>query len=447
MPSASAWRPRRATLACALLLPGVLISSVSCAHYYAGAGAGDRTPPAADALSVVYLIGDFGKPAGPFDDLVAALADDVEDLSAGALRTPPMILELGDNLYEEGLPHDLDPPRARAEIAKLRAVASGFARVRYRAAQVPIVVVPGNHDYYDDALVNEGNLGDISRWYFLADLGIEGAAAWTQVPGDAARFATAAELYAFLDGNPAGHAEFMAPAPVPHLDAGMRVWAIDSELLLDLYEEGHEELADGYWEALDRQLAAAPAGAWRFVATHHPPVTNGVHDEPSLGNWLLGQGWPQFPAPRHKLLAAALPLAAALGVAVHPAAALVSGVIPLSTAFVTKRKQDVGSNAYDRYAAALLRLVGKHRLDGVFAAHEHNTQLIELGAIDPAYGAALLVITGAGSKVGPVRRGPGTVAFLADYSYVRVTQSGAGLSFQIVDRRGESRYRYHLPRR
>ena len=61
-------------------------------------------------------------------------------------------------------------------------------------------------------------------------------------------------------------------------------------------------------------------------------------------------------------------------------------------------------------------------------------------------GDTLLVVTGAGSKVDPVRRGLGTVAYLSNYSWVRMTQYARGLSFEIIDRQGGSRYRYDLSR-
>jgi hypothetical protein len=125
---------------------------------------------------------------------------------------------------------------------------------------------------------------------------------------------------------------------------------------------------------------------------------------------------------------------------------VLSVATPLSTALVTGRKQDVGSQAYDRYAAELLRIVDEGGVDGIFSGHDHNTQFIELAAVDDVVTEPLLVITGAGSKVDPVRRGPGTVAFLSDYSYVRLTHHAGGLSFEIIDRQGESRYRYDLAR-
>lgn len=438
----SGWRA-----AAAAVLLTVLLAALSCGRYYA-------RPPAdvgeavehGSPLSVVYLIGDFGRPAQPFRDLTAAMGRDVRNLPGDGLRTPPMILELGDNLYEDGLPRDLSAPGAAREVDKLRAIAAGFADLRFGASQVPLVLIPGNHDYANDALSRDGNLGDISRWYFLDELGIAGASSWQQVPGDAAAFADAAELGAHLEGDVAAHVEFMAPAPVPHLDRDLRIWAIDSELVLDLYDQGHDELAARYWDMLDRSLAGSSGVTWRFVAVHHPPVTYGKHGEPAFGNWVFGQGWPQFPRGWQKAVAVAAPLGIVLGVVAYPAAVVISAAGPVSTALTTGRKQDVGSDPYDRYAAELLRLVEKHDLDGVLAGHDHNTQLIELAEVEGFDGDSLLVITGAGSKVDPVRRGDGTVAHLSDYSFVRLTQYPGGLSFEIFDRTGEMRFRYDVAR-
>ncbi len=418
----------------------------ACSRIYLEAAAGGVPHGDTRELSVTYLIGDFGRPGAAFRDLVAGIRADASSLEGIGLRTDPMILELGDNLYEEGLPHDLDLPGAQEEVDKLRELAAAFAEVRLAGGQVPVVLIPGNHDYSDNALELTDNLGDISRWYFLEELAIEGAQAWTQVPGSADGFRDAAALFAHLEGDPAARVDFMAPAAVPHTDREIHIVAIDSELVLDLHEAGHDDLVAAYWGAFDNELAAAPEGTWLMVAAHHPPITYGKHGEPSLGNWVFGQGYPQFPKAWQKALVAAWPVGIALGIVVHPVAAALVAVPPVTTALVTGRKQDMGSAPYDAYSAALLERVGRYGVDVVLAGHDHNTQIIELGKIDDLEAGALVVITGAGSKVDPVRRGDGTVAFLADYSWVRMAQFANGLSFDIVDRQGERRYRYELSR-
>jgi len=428
-----------------LIFALVALAAGACSRLYV------QQPPAApvlsgEPLSAFYLVGDFGRPQQPFRDLVGALASDAGELAKLDLRTGPMILELGDNLYEEGIPHELAAPGAAAEVDKLRAIAEGFAQVRYDGAQVPLVLIPGNHDYADNALVNEDNRGDISRWYFLDDLGISGAASWLHLPGDATPFADATALYEHLDGDPAAHTAFMAPAAVPFLDRDVGMVAIDSELLLDLYAAGHDDLAAQYWEQLEQTLADLPASSWRLLATHHPPVTYGKHGAPSLGTWLFGQGWPQFPKGWQKALAAAMPLGIVAGAVVYPAALVIAAAPSVSTAVLAGRKQDVGSTPYERYTAELLRIAAVADVDAIFSGHDHNIQIIELGDLEGFDDDTVLVISGAGSKNDPVRRGPGTVAYLSDYAWIRVTQYGGGLSFEVVDRRGRGRARYDLVR-
>ena len=129
---------------------------------------------------------------------------------------------------------------------------------------------------------------------------------------------------------------------------------------------------------------------------------------------------------------------------INPAALAIAAAPSLTNVFVPGSKQDVGSGPYDQYAAELLNLAARYEVDVVLAGHDHNTQIIELSEIEGFSGDSLLVITGAGSKIDPVRRGPGTVAYLSNYSYVRMTQWVGGLIFEIIDQQGGSRYRYDL---
>ena len=175
-------RPKRLLVVAIAATIGLL---PACSRVYVAPPGSIESPAATPPLSVVYLVGDFGMPKDSFVELTDAIGRDVEGDEALPLRSAPIILELGDNLYEKGLPHDLSAPGAQEEIDKLRAIAGEFAEIRYRGDQVSLVLVPGNHDYQDNALVQE-EFGDISRWYFLEELGVEGAEHWDHEPGDAA---------------------------------------------------------------------------------------------------------------------------------------------------------------------------------------------------------------------------------------------------------------------
>lgn len=421
-----------------------VISVAACSRVYVQEPAFSLEVSAGDVISTVFLIGDLGRPSASLDNLIDAISHDVTKVTAQTPRSAPIILGLGDNLYEKGLPHDLEAPGAEAEVATLRAIGTQFARIQNKGHQVPLMLIPGNHDYNDDALAIRNNLGDISRWYFLEELAIDGADAWTHLPGDASRFGSAAELFDHLEGDPAARVEFMAPMPIPGFDPGLFVIAVDSELILDLYAQGYKDLAASYWQRLEQVLLAAPDDAWLMIAAHHPPVTYGKHGRMSFGNWMFGQGWPQFPQVWQKALVSTLPLGILLGVVVYPAALAIAAAPPLATSLVSGRKQDVGSAPYDQYAAEFLKLTAEYEVDAVLAGHDHSTQIIELSAVEGFSGDSLLVITGAGSDVGPVRRGPGTVAYLSNHSYVRVTQRTGGLIFEIIDQQGEAHYQYEV---
>ena len=413
------------------------ISSLpACSRVYVAPPGSIESPAATSPLSVVYLVGDFGMPKDSFVELTDAIGRNVEGDEALPLRSAPIILELGDNLYEQGLPHDLSTPGAQEEIDKLRAIAAEFAEIRYRGDQVSLVLVPGNHDYQDNALVQE-EFGDISRWYFLEELGVEGAEHWDHEPGDAAGFESAAALSAHIDGNPRAHTDFMKPVLIAGTGDDVFIVALDSELVLDLYAEGLDDLADAYLDRLAEALDALPAGGWKLIATHHPPVTYGKHGRPSFGNWLFGQGWPQFPKTWQWGLAAAVPLGVGLAIVAAPA---------VSTAMLSRRKQDVGSEPYRRYADKLLEIAHNHSVAVILAGHDHNTQLIDLGSANVGAASGLLVVTGAGSRVDSVSKGPGLLAYVADYSYVRMVQYVSWLSFEVKGRHGELLYRYDLPR-
>ena len=169
-----------------------VISVAACSRVYVQEPAFSLEVSAGDVISTVFLIGDLGRPSASLDNLIDAISHDVTKVTAQTPRSAPIILGLGDNLYEKGLPHDLEAPGAEAEVAMLRAIGTQFARIQNKGHQVPLMLIPGNHDYNDDALAIRNNLGDISRWYFLEELAIDGADAWTHLPGDASRFGSAA---------------------------------------------------------------------------------------------------------------------------------------------------------------------------------------------------------------------------------------------------------------
>ena len=128
------------------------ISVAACAHVYVQEPVFRSNVSDGDVISTVFLIGDLGRPSLPLENLIDAINHDVTETIAQTPRTAPIILGLGDNLYEKGLPHDLEAPGAEAEIATLRAIGTQFARIQNKGHQVPLMLIPGNHDYNEVVL-------------------------------------------------------------------------------------------------------------------------------------------------------------------------------------------------------------------------------------------------------------------------------------------------------
>jgi hypothetical protein len=100
-----------------------------------GAGGLEAVPPTAIETRLV-LIGDAGKPAPGFEPVLAALQ---ADLTTGPDST--IVVFLGDNIYEKGMPDNAHPERREME----RRLDDQIAVLRH--TETPGIFVPGNHDW------------------------------------------------------------------------------------------------------------------------------------------------------------------------------------------------------------------------------------------------------------------------------------------------------------
>lgn len=410
------------------LLATLLSTLVACAPLYIAPS--QRTPAQAEPTSategVVYAFGDMGAPTPGLADVTAAMAKELAaDHAGGHVKESPLLLGLGDNLYEVGLPRpgtgDTAPIRRLGRIADL------LARCRFGGRPAPLVLVPGNHDYGDRALPRDRDEGDITRWYYLDDLGIGGVSHWTMLPGERPKEAgDAAKLYERLYEAPERLSEFMRPRRIPHTPASLAIVAIDSQLLIDLFAAGRDDLAARYLEALDRELARAASARWRLVATHHPVESYGAHHVTMPARFLLGPGWRQFRSPWEVVLA----------------------IPPLGTLATTVRwaiasNQDSHSSANRAYRKALLERLERHHAAVVLSGHDHNSQLIELDA--PGGSRSILqVVSGVAAKLDPVTRGNGTLFYHSGYGYTRLAVHATHLEIAFKDRSGATLFRYRV---
>ena len=138
-----------------------LIFSGCSVIYVEGPGA---ELPAGPALEIIYVVGDFGVPSRGFRDVAESIALSLErDEAERRVSSTPWILELGDNLYPSGLPRpDVNDPRA---LRRLAGVSEQLTHCRYGSRQVPLFMVPGNHDYDGDVNLPPGLAGNPNETY------------------------------------------------------------------------------------------------------------------------------------------------------------------------------------------------------------------------------------------------------------------------------------------
>jgi hypothetical protein len=410
----------------------VLLTTASCSRVYIGHPSMPPVP-SIEEEAVVYVLGDLGIDNDSFRQVVRSLQEDVEKDGV-----EPLLLAVGDNLYHAGLPRVSEQASASGQeaIDRLRSIATLLCSVQFHGRSVPLVLVPGNHDYDGDALKHDRRLGDITRWYFPDALKIVGTEGWTMMPGDPESIGAkdSADLYRKLyenDDVPSTLATFMKPRALTLGQGALTVVGIDSELLLDLYATD-AELADAYLSELERTLSGSRS-TWTLVAAHHPLATGGAHHPGLPQRFFLGPGWPQYPAPWHKLLIWAGPFITLGRWAVHS-------------------RQDIHNGAYEQYRHQLYQVLRDTNTDLMLAGHDHNTQLIRLSEAfedshDRERERPLQVLTGEVSKVDPVAKQKGTVFYHADGGYVRIAVSRERIELEAKNRRGETIDKYALEKR
>ncbi len=293
-------------------------------------------PPlaAGEAVATVFLIGDAGAPNPAGEPVLEALSRSLADRADSTV-----ILFIGDNVYPLGLPDSGD--RSFRESARRLKAQLAFAR------QVPVIFVPGNHDW--DRSGPEGLARIQRQGRFIA-----------RESAGRARLAPA-------DGCP-------GPEPVD-IGPGLRLLLLDTEWWLFPHHkpgEGSACAAHSPAEVTGRlaRLLEQSAGRQVIVAAHHPVLSGGPHaGYLSLADHI-------FPLRViHPALFLPLPVLGAL--------------YPLARSFGIS-PEDLNSAPYHRLRAALDSVFTCNPPAIYAAGHDHGLQLLDRGR------PPLLAVSGAG---------------------------------------------------
>ncbi len=343
----------------------VLAPASASARSVAPAVAEDRT----GLDTVLYLIGDAGKPDAAGDPVLRALGHDLARDPARSLA-----VFLGDNLYPDGLPPEDDPSRKEMQRrldAQVDVVKASGARGLF---------VPGNHDWQQDKAEGWAHVRRQGEY-----IEARGAPQVRLLPVNGCPGPEIVDVGRRLRLILLDTQWWLHPGPKPEHPS--------SDCRADAPEEVVSALREALTTAGDRHVV---------VAAHHPLASGGPHG----GHFSFRQHL--FPLTDLKRgLFIPLPGIGSL----YPLARK-NGASP----------QDLAHEANRRMVAALVDAFGA-RPPLVFASgHEHTLQVLD------GPGARRVLVSGTGiyGHTSPVKRLPGALFAAARSGYMRLDVDGDG---------------------
>jgi hypothetical protein len=423
---------------------GAIILLVACLHACSATlpqiGEYEGARPSTPAAVTFYALGDWGTGDAKQRAVAIALRDEIQQLkhtSAGN-RLPPFVLELGDNVYSWGLPKK---EWGAPEVHTIMEETFGqiYHDLTYDGQPVAFHVVPGNHDY-NGSIFAGGTWGDIVH-----------------------QETTAESLYANYSYHPFGkdgiadtndRAEFeklqkepvellSLPTKIPlneRADGTVAIFALDTQVILDLYNAEKREVVEKHWQTLER-LLNADQSAWKIIIGHHPLASFGYHGGYRPIDQWLWSGTRGFIPP----FARPIPYvsAALLGTLVHPGFYSL-GAFSLGSTFADlyiagtlfPSIQDMRSSAFKRYKKRMLEIMQSHGVKLYLSGHEHNLQFIELANEPAEEFRAFQVVSGSAAKLTRVSEPKGSLILgRTNYGFVRfdATKDEIWLDFFAVD--------------
>jgi len=347
----------------------------------------DELRSARSPQATFYALGDWGTGGAAQAAVAKALAKNVSELPRG--RRAPFVLGLGDNIYNNGLPQGWNDPVVEELLEKT--FGSIYSDVTYEGQPVVFHIVPGNHDYSDRAGADQ-QWGDVIHQETTAERLYEN---WRYYPIDPAKN---------LDSNDSTDYHALAAEDIFELslpqkiesnsDGLVSILALDTQVLLHLYERSDKAMLAKHWEKLAELLRDDPA-PWKILMGHHPIRTHGKH-----GGFVPGYFW--------------LPPIV---------------LFTLYDRLLAKRLQDLDNGAYIALQREMEKQLIKYNVSIYVAGHDHNLQLLE---IDDSH---FQVVSGSAGKRSRVSHESDTLFSHSAYGFVRfdVTATEMWIEFFAVD--------------
>lgn len=297
-----------------------------------------------------YALGDWGTGYVKQEPVAIALERNIAKIAPNK-KAAPFVIELGDNIYESGLPYHKNSDALiyawnDPEVFNLLENTFGqvYQRVTYDNKHVIFHVIPGNHDYDGNSRKKDKKYGDVLLQESKAENLYPGW--WKYYPIDhtvtRAKDTNDFPEYVHLRNYVDKHGMYGLTLPqkldLPNQDQLMVV-ALDTQILLEMYEEDEDEILEKHWTRLNEILTAHQNTPWKIIIGHHPIASWGLHGGAQGG--LKG-------AFRYGI-----------------------GIM-----------QDLKDGDYKKFRQRLAAIMKKHNVHLYLAGHDHNLQLIALDQHD-----------------------------------------------------------------
>ncbi|MFQ5676216.1 MAG: metallophosphoesterase, partial [bacterium] len=225
--------------------------------------------PDHDEVLTFYALGDWGTGKDGQKAVAAALKNDVAKIPAGR-KAAPFVLELGDNVYENGLPSGWNNPNTMRLLEQT--FGKVYSDVKYDGNTITFHIIPGNHDYDDRAGHGEG-FGDVIHQETTAE---NKYPFWKYYPIDPAKNSDINDETNYRSLAEDNIFELTIPEKLSvNANGKISIIAIDTQVLLQLYQKNDLENLRTHLAKLETLLE--DNASWKFIIGHHPIRSHGKH--------------------------------------------------------------------------------------------------------------------------------------------------------------------------
>jgi len=307
--------------------------------------------PQDPATVTFYALGDWGTGYIKQEPIAVALAHNITNLPQNK-QISPFVIGLGDNIYESGLPYHKSSDAliyAWNDPEVFNALENTFGQVyqhvTYKNAPVIFHVIPGNHDYDGNSQKKDKKYGDVLLLESKAENLYTGW--WKYYPidhtvaktTDTNDFREYVHLRSYVDDHGLYGLTLPQKLDLPNQETLLAV-ALDTQLLLEMYEEDENDLLEKHWARLAEILTAHQNVPWKIIVGHHPIASWGVHGGAQKG---------------------------------------LKGALRYGVGIM----QDLKDGDYKKFRKRLATVMQTHNVPLYLSGHEHNLQFIELNQHDP----------------------------------------------------------------